>query len=181
MAFVLGGSLEVPALVPMNYTAKVLAGDEYSVPVEIPVEPSAAEYIESTLDHRGWARMSPADGTIAVRAMLSISDFSDRPLIVANEEAEVLARLSPVHRACITLLQIQDAAREVMPERDPAQTVPDMTGRPIDQARALGFAIYWAIGDGLTATRRVKAMIAAGWPDSVIALITQPPAEPATA
>ncbi|MBM3664702.1 MAG: hypothetical protein FJW92_02770 [Actinobacteria bacterium] len=178
-AFALGGTLDEPALVPLNYTANVLAGDEYCVPVSMPPDATAAEYIESLLDHRGWARIGPSVGALAVAAMLSIPEFADRPIVVADEAARSLSELSPEPRACITLGEIQDAAREVMPDRDPAARAPVVSGRAIDQARALGFAVYWAIGDGVTPTRRRKAMAAAGWPESVIEWIAQPAGEPA--
>lgn len=170
-AFALGGTLDQPALVPLNYAGSVLAGDEYCVPAETPADPAAAAYVESLLDDRGWVRMAPAIGSGAVTAVLSISDFSDRPLIVGDEGARTLAALSPVARACITLSEIQDAAREVMSERDPAPKSLDRGTRPIDQARNLAFAVYWAIGDGVTATRRRQTMVVAGWPESVISWI----------
>lgn len=180
-AFALGGTLDDPALVPLNYTANVLAGDEYCVPVSMPTDATVAEYIESLLDHRGWARMGPAVGVVAITAMLSIPEFADRPVVVADDAARVLGGMSPDSRVCITLAEIQAAAREVMPERDPAARAPVISGRAIDQARDLGFAVYWAIGDGVTSTRRRKAMAAGGWPESVIEWIAQPVGEPTTA
>lgn len=169
VAFVLAGSIDEPALVPLNYTMNVLAGDEYRVPVTLPSDIGAAEYVAGLLDDRGRARMSSAIGAGPVAAILSIPDFADRPLIVADEAARVLAGLSPLPRVCITLSQIRDAAREEMPDRDPAARAPIIDGRAIDQARDLGSAVYWAIGDRVTATRRRKAMLVAGWPEALTA------------
>ena len=168
VAFALGGSVDDLALVPLNYTMNVLAGDEYRVPVSLPADPDAAAYVTGLLDERGRARMSSAVGIGPVTAILSIPDFADRPLIVTDHAAMALAGLSPLPRACITLSQIQDAAREEVPDRDPAEKVPTIGGRAIDQARDLGFSVYWAIGDGVTPTRRRKAMVAAGWPDHAV-------------
>jgi hypothetical protein len=180
-AFALGGTLDDPALVPLNHTANVLAGDEYCVPVSMPSDATVAEYIESLLDHRGWVRMGPSVGVVPVTAMLSIPEFADRPVVVAEDAARVLVGMSPDPRPCITLAKIQEAAREGMPERDPAARAPVISGRAIDQARDLGFAVYWAIGGGVTPTRRRKAMTAAGWPESVIDWMAQPSGEPTAA
>ena len=176
VAFALGGAVEDPALVPLNHTMNVLAGDEYRVPVGLPADTEAAKCIAGLLDERGWARISPAVGIGPVAAILSIPTFADRPLIVADDAAIALASLSPVPRVCVTLSQIQDAARQEVPDRDPGAKAPSTSGRAIDQARDLGFAVYWAIGDGLTPARRRKTMVAAGWPEGVLAWIAQPSA-----
>lgn len=181
VAFALGGSIDEPALVPLNYMANVLAGDEYCLQVSLPDHEGLAEYIESRLDARGWVRMGPAVGSTAVTAMLAIPELADRPLIVADEDARALAVLGPVPRECITLEAIRDAARAEVPDRDPAQQAPQIDGTALDQARDLGFGVYWAIGAGMTPTRRRKAMIAAGWQESVIEWIAQPSGETAPA
>ena len=181
IAFVLGGSLDDPGLVPLNYTANVLAGNEYFLPVAMPGDAVLADYLETRLDERGWVRMGPAAGATPVAALLAIPDLADRPLVVLAEEAKALSALSSTTRACITLGEIRDAAREVMPDRDSAAKAPEIGGSSLDSARDLGFAAYWAIGDGVTPTRRRKAMEAAGWPESVIAWIAQPSGGPAPA
>jgi hypothetical protein len=181
VAFVLAGTVDEPALVPLNYTANVLAGDEYCLPVAMPDDAALAEYLESRLDERGWVRMGPAVGTTAVSAVLAIPDLDDRPLIVLDDAGKSLATLSTTPRACITLGEIRDAAREVIPDRDPAAQGPGIGGSSLDSARDLAFAVYWAIGDGMTPTRRRKAMVAAGWPESVVEWIAQPSGEPTPA
>ncbi len=179
VAFAMGGTPEDPALVPLNYMLNVIAGDGYRVPVQIPDDVAAGEYVDSLIDARGWARIGPAVGVGPVAAILSIPDFAARPLVVFDEGAKALADASPVPRTCITLGEIRDAAREVMPDRDPTVNAPAIEGRSIDRARDLGFSVYWAIGDGMTPTRRHNAMIAAGWPESVIEWVSQPQARPA--
>ncbi len=168
VAFALGGTVKSPALVPLNYTLNVLAGDEYRVPVTLPADPVTAGVIEARMDSRGWARMGPAVGHTAVVAMLSIPEFADRPVIVSDQRGGGLADLGPGARTVITLADIRDAARKTAPDRDPAARAPETTGSPLAVARNLGFCTYWALSHGLTPTRRRQAMQLAGWPDAVV-------------
>ena len=142
----------------------------------MPDDPVLAEYLESRLDERGWVRMGPALGTTAVSAVLATPDLSDCPLIVVDEKAKALSALSSAARACITLEDIRDTAREVMPDRDLTGRSLVIDGGALDQARDLGFAVYWVMGDGVTPTRRRKVMAAAGWPDPITQWMAQPAA-----
>jgi hypothetical protein len=166
IAFALGGTPDDPALVPLNYTFNVLAGDEYRVPASLPDDPASAAIIEATLDEHDRVRISPAMGRDAVIAMLSIPDFAALPIIVLDDGARDLAALSPTPRTCITVAEIRAAALEVVPDRDPAAGAPLPAGRAIDIARDTAYCAFWAIGDVITDTRRRKAMAAAGWPEA---------------
>ncbi len=174
IAFALGGTPGAPALVPLNHTGDVLAGDEYRVPVTLLGATAVAGISDVSIAGSGWARMAPAVGRDAVVAMLSIPVLHDRPLIVLDESAKTLADLSPTSRPCITLDQIREGARSVVPDRDPAHRAPEPIGSPLEVARDLAFCVYWAIGHDLTPARRRKALAAAGWPESVIAWIRDP-------
>ena len=166
--------MDDPALVPVNYTGNVLAGDEYCIPVALPSSEDHQEYLRGRLDERGWVRMGPAAGAGAVSAVLALPDLADRPLVVADPDREPFAHLSIHPRSCISLESILNAAREVVPSHDPTLHAPKIGGSPLDQARDLGFAIYWAIGANMTPTQRRKAMIAAGWPASVTDWLVAP-------
>jgi hypothetical protein len=164
VAFALGGTPDDPALVPLNYTFNVLAGDECRVPASLPEDAGLAAIIEATLDEHKRVRISPAVGRDGVIAVLSIPDFAALPVIVSDDAATGLAELSPTPRACITVERVRAAAREVVPDRDPAEGAPLPAGAPLTVARDTAYCVYWAIGDVITDTRRSKAMAAAGWP-----------------
>jgi hypothetical protein len=167
-AFALGGTPHEPALVPLNYRFNVLAGDEYWVPVALPSDPRTAAIIEASLDMNGRARISPAVGRDAVIAMLSIPAFAGLPAIVLDTDARDLAQLSPTPRHCITVEEIRAAARETVPDRDPAEHAPLPIGAPLAIARDVGYCVYWAIGDVITTARRRQARTVAGWPNTDI-------------
>lgn len=172
IAFALGGTPAEPALVPLNYTLNVLAGDEYRVPIALPHDPAVAALVEERMDGDGRFRVGPAVGLDGVVAVLSIPDFADRPAIVLDEESRALASLSPSARPSITLKELRDAASAVIPERDPSERAPEPSGNALSVARDIGFCAYWAIGDRITTARRRQAMTEAGWPEDLVTWAT---------
>lgn len=155
---------------PLNYSMKALAGDEYRVPIALPDDPVAAAWIRERMDRDGRFRVRPAVGCDAVVTVLSIPEFADLPVIVGDARTRFLAKLSPTDRACITLGQIRDAALAVAPDRDPAGSALKTSVSALGSARDLGYCVYWALGDALPPTRRREAMAQAGWPAPVEAM-----------
>lgn len=167
VAFVLGGTDAEPALVPINYSMKSLAGDEYRVPIgELPSDPESALRVGACLDGKGRYPVRPARDRISVIDILSIPVFADRPIIVGTRDDEALGSLSPEPgRAVITLTAIREVAAKVAPDRERVDRAPGGgSGNALSQARNTAFAVYWALGDEITPTRRRQAMATLGWP-----------------